>query len=180
MLENILLFLALWLSWWRPWATPSSFLARSLSLHHSDQLLAKMSHFTLFAVFLAAEQKVEPVSFRQRSGPRHHCFDTWNTIWTIWTNSCNVFFCNTGPLQHWLSWHCRPICFLLLKILALYVPALILHTHSGATRITNYLAEGHTWNSLDSMDGWVLSNDKYADRTWSDNVKYRFLDEVID
>ena len=83
-----------WLSWWRPWVSPSSFLALSLSLYHSDRLLAKMSHFTLFAVFLAAEQKVEPVSFRQRSGPRHHCFDTWNTIWTIWTNSCNAF------LQH--------------------------------------------------------------------------------
>ena len=38
-------------------------------------------HILLFLpLFLAAKQKVEPVSFRQRNGQSQHCFDTWNTI----------------------------------------------------------------------------------------------------
>ena len=67
----------------RPWTTPSSFLAHPLSLPLSDRLLAKMSHFTLFAAFLAGSVKREPVSSRQRNGLGHHCCDTLNTIWTL-------------------------------------------------------------------------------------------------
>ena len=53
----------------------------------SDRLLAKMSHFTLFAALFfllaAAEQKEEPVTWGQRSQRSHRCFDTWNAIWNI-------------------------------------------------------------------------------------------------
>ena len=52
----------------------------------SDRLLAKMSHFTLFAALfflLAAGQKEEPVTWGQRSQRSHRYFDTWNAIWNI-------------------------------------------------------------------------------------------------
>ena len=53
----------------------------------SDRLLAKMSHFTLFAALFfllaAAEQKEELVAWGQRSQQSHRCFDTWNAIWNI-------------------------------------------------------------------------------------------------
>ena len=53
----------------------------------SDRLLAKMSHFTLFAALFfllaATEQKEEPVTWGQRSQRSHRCFDTWNAIWNI-------------------------------------------------------------------------------------------------
>ena len=93
-------FLREWLSWFDLGQRLLPFL-HCLCLYpgSSDRLLlAKMSHFTLFAAFLAAEQKVEPVSFRQRNGLGHQCFDTWNTIWTIWTPIL-VLFCNSRSLQ---------------------------------------------------------------------------------
>ena len=53
----------------------------------SDRLLAKMSHFTLFAALFfslaATEQKEEPVTWGQRSQRSHRCFDTWSAIWNM-------------------------------------------------------------------------------------------------
>ena len=66
----------------------------------SDRLLAKMSHFTLFAALFfllaAAEQKEEPVTWGQRSQRSHRCFDTWNAIWNIKPDV--MFFSNSHLL----------------------------------------------------------------------------------
>ena len=130
-------------------------------------------HILLFLPFFWPQSKKWNQSVSDKEAGRGTTVLTLGTLFGLSGPILAFLFCNTRSLSHWPQWQKRCLSPQLLSrpwLACLPKPASVFQKYIlGPPALQRVISD----ISLGLMDGHDLSNHKYADKTWSDDAKYR-------